>query len=179
MRYSDIICETNLIKNGWREIGKGAYASVYGHSDKNYVLKVFTKADTAYLDFINFTKQHSNKHFPKFGKLMEADGDHWQVRIEKLQTITSQYEKEIKIIGNIIALLKYRSYETILQMATEEEGYDGWQSFITYLDSQPAMKEAIFLLMPILKKHFNDLGNSNFMLRGNVLVFSDPVETIS
>jgi signal peptidase I len=192
MKWSDIITyeaktpqniamnppKTVLIKNGWREIGKGAYASVFEHPNKNYVLKLFSSADTAYMDFVTFVKQHPNEHFPKFGNIVKLNEKYWTVKIETLQPITSNYKKELKIIGDVVALFKYRSYETIVKMIKDEDGYGRWQEFVTYLDKHPSMKDAISTLMPLFRKYFCDLGDSNFMLRGDVIVFTDPVETI-
>ena len=166
----------SLKNDGWREIGKGAYAIVFANpTNRNTILKLFPKTDIAYFDFYKFVKRHPNIHFPNFGKLVKINNDYYSLEIEKLQPITTDYyTKQIKIIENIMYLLTRHSYKEIVTIIKNKDGLEWWQRYIQYMNENPSMKKAILLLSVLYKKHIIDLSINNFMLRDDVIVFTDP-----
>lgn len=77
-------------QQGWSYLGRGMYGIVFGHPDKNYVLKLFN--DKGYSFYLEFIKKHSdNPHVVKIKEII-SDGfginKKWKlVAIEKLNPI--------------------------------------------------------------------------------------------
>lgn len=74
-----------MSKHGFKLLGSGKYASVFGNPKYAYVLKVFMK-DSAYLKWIEFAqKNKSNPYVPKVrGKVLKITPMFYAIRLEKL-----------------------------------------------------------------------------------------------
>lgn len=74
-------------KFGFKLLGAGKYASVYGNDKYPYVIKVFMR-DTAYLKWLAFAKQNQNNPWvPKIrGKVVRIGPTFMAVRLERLET---------------------------------------------------------------------------------------------
>lgn len=70
---------------GFNALGRGKYASVYGHPSYQYVIKVFMK-DAAYLRWLNFCMGHPNNPYctKVRGRVVRIDHNFMAVRLEKL-----------------------------------------------------------------------------------------------
>lgn len=88
--YDDFI--DFLRKKGWSQIGFGSFGTVFGKSNKNYVIKVYHD-DPAYERFLDFIEQNQNDpHIPKINRRIirqpkdsrDSDYDYGVVAIEKL-----------------------------------------------------------------------------------------------
>lgn len=74
-----------MAKFGFKTLGTGKYAAVFGNDKYPYVIKVFMR-DTAYLKWLAFAKQHQNNPWvPKIrGKVVRIGPTFMAVRLEKL-----------------------------------------------------------------------------------------------
>ena len=59
----------DLEKMGWRCIGNGGFANVYGNPNKDYVLKITYNPDPAYAYYVSLIKKLHNKHLPVISDL--------------------------------------------------------------------------------------------------------------
>jgi len=149
-----------LVSNGFTEIGSGMFAAVYGHPGLDYVLKVF-KPDKGYYRFYKLASEHQNNpHFPKFrGKLMQVVKDVYAIRMEKLQKAT-------------ISNLGQRPNEFVRTIDKYLYGNYNKEKFISLEREQPGLLDTLDLLKTTY--HDFDIHDENFMMRGNVVVITDP-----
>lgn len=80
-------------KYGFKPIGTGNYAAVYGHPSYPYVVKVFMK-DTAYLRWLDYAKKNQNNPYvPKVkGKVVRISNNFMAVRLERLTPAPAEME---------------------------------------------------------------------------------------
>lgn len=135
-------------KYGFKILGSGKYASVFGNDKYSYALKVFMK-DSAYLRWMKFCLENkSNPFVPKFrGKVVKISPIIFAIRIEKLE--------------------KYNSAGPFLKE------YNAWKlQPKTYKSSNPDIQEIFDEFGKNLK--LLDLHNDNMMMRGSQEVVIDP-----
>ena len=58
-----------LQKLGWTLLGKGYFSSVYQNPKKNYVLKINSRPDEGYAEYVRIIKKTKNKHFPRISDM--------------------------------------------------------------------------------------------------------------
>jgi hypothetical protein len=133
---------------GFKLLGAGKYASVYGKASYDHVIKVFMK-DSAYLRWIKFAKDHEgNPYVPKVrGKVLKISEYIYAIRLEKLSA------------GN------FGSTEFYTEFAK-------WQRDGSYVSSDPDIQ--VILEEFSKNKKLLDLHGENVMFRGNQLVIVDP-----
>lgn len=80
-------------KYGFKPLGTGNYAAVYGHPSYPFVIKVFMK-DAAYLRWLNYSKKNQdNPYVPKVrGKVVRISDNFMAVRLEKLTPAPAEME---------------------------------------------------------------------------------------
>lgn len=76
-----------LEDNGFEELGRGKFSSVYHKNDANLVVRV--SKDDAWLKFYEFAykNQRKNKHLPRIGKLIQSNDGWYLVFMETLYKI--------------------------------------------------------------------------------------------
>jgi hypothetical protein len=156
--------EQKLFAAGYEKIGTGTWGDVYSKPGDSLVLKLFHPGDQAYTDFVTLALQHQNNpHFPKFhGKMMKVTDDYNAVRMEKLTPNTSKELAEV-----------LEDYLNVLSGAGQ---YVSKTKLWPLLLKNPKLKEACKIIAEkILKTHYLDLQPQNIMMRGNTVVFTDPV----
>ena len=192
---------TELFKKyGWREIRTGAESTVAQHPDKDYVLKIYN-ADSKYNLFVKFVRHNQdNLHLPKFSidiKQLPGDTNFNYVRMEMLQHLPDV----IKPLEPYIAEIYYFMLEAIkhnirpgnwvIAMGSQLRSL-GFKNQGDYTTDPKIIKLAWKIInhkpdaswmnmidnfIADTKSHGIsklDLQSSNFMLRGNVLVLTDP-----
>ena len=162
-----------LKQAGYKKLGQGVYADVYAKPNENTVLKLFNNEDTAYQDFVYVTISNPNPHFPKFkGKMMKVTDDYSAIRMERLTPLpdnseTAAYAKKIS------------HYTTIMQSKAGRAARMDTEEIMRDIDEiekdQPGIKYACAIIGHNLKGEIIDIHNENIMMRGNVLVITDPV----
>lgn len=154
-----------LYNAGYKSLGSGAYGHAFQRKSRpNEILKIFSAYDDAYIDYLEFIRNHqNNKHFPKIiGKPMKITPDYHAVKLEKLEpVIRPDFEPSF-----------YHSIEQYLN------GYDITDRFTeAYIDANPTFKDALDLLIHFQNMHNYewDIHAGNIMWKNNTLVFIDPV----
>ena len=163
----------NILMNaGYEMLGYGIFANVYAKPGENGVLKLFDSEDEAYQKFVYMAMSNPNPHFPKFkGKMMKITDEYYAIRMEKLTPLpdtpdTASYAKKIsayvKLIQNKSGRIRSDADELISDIDEIEK-------------EQPGIKYACNMIGNRFKEEIIDIHNDNIMLRGNILVITDPV----
>lgn len=164
---------TNLKKKGWSVLrdGVGKFGVVLHHRDKDYVIKLFLREDTAYRAFLEMAKGNPNQHFPKiFGNIVDVTHQIAAVRLEPLSPGTRSAIKPV-------AMFKFCHLTGLFMEEFASTGVQD-KDTLAYIESQsPYLKDACVLMATKLLSRFNlDLETkNNVMLRGSTFVYSDPV----
>jgi hypothetical protein len=136
-----------MSKYGFRALGSGKYASVYGNERYPYVIKVFQK-DSAYLRWIKFSLANKNNPYvPKIkGKVVKITPLVYAIRLEKLSP-------------------------TFMSGEFADE-YQQWMRDNSHQAQDPNIQEILNFFAN--NKKLLDLHSENVMKRGNQLVIIDP-----
>lgn len=160
-----------LIQAGYKHLGSGAYANVYHKPGKPYVLKVFTRFDTAYLAYIALVQSQSNIHFPKFyGKLIKVTDSYYAIRTEHLERYDEFADKErsVDVIG------RYLFY--CAHPPRNPDQQEKFEVATKWMEEHASLKEACDIIAEnLLPKFHEDIHRNNIMMRGDVIVLTDPV----
>jgi hypothetical protein len=163
-----------LEKAGYKLIGAGWYADVYAKPDADHILKLFSVTDTAYPKFVNMTIQNPNIHFPKFkGKMMKVNEHYYAIRMEKL----TSFGKTMDILGEIEDYIAgYANYGKSWP-ETDVRGKEVTEEMAQLEKTQPGITKACDLISHLIKSGVAgiDLHPGNLMMRGDTVVFTDPV----
>lgn len=175
-----------LYNNEFRALGSGSFGTVWDNPNLPYVLKVFTDQDRAYIDWINTARQHSdNPHMPHFisTKAMRIVPGVVAVRMEKLTRITREaYE----LLGPINALLtnsmrtRLSPSQIVDHLIAKRKPNDPEptaNSFYAYIQKYPDFIPALDILNQFVNQsgYRLDIHDENIMMRGPIMVFTDPV----
>ena len=170
-----------LAKLGWTPIGKGWYSAVYQHPSYNYVLKVFSHHNKLWMEYFNYALKHQdNPHVPKIrGKLVKLSPNAYAVRMEKLAPVTNEI-----LMKYIDPYWKHISYET--GRLTHFNNRPGYMSDLFDVIFTDENNKFLRRNWPRLVQLYNDIWQEiahkngdfdgyQFMARGNILVWIDPV----
>ena len=175
-----------LYNNGFSALGSGSFGTVWANPKLSYVLKVFTSQDKAYIDWISTAIQHkSNPHMPRFvsPRSFEIVPGVMAVRTEKLGRITREAYELLKPINALIdnSIRTGFSPSKIVEELVRRRGDDAEppkpQSFAAYCEANPEFIPALDIVSEFIKKtgYKPDIHDDNIMMRGDTIVFSDPV----
>lgn len=163
-RPSQAEAEKKLVDAGYEKIGSGTWGNVFSKPGDSLVLKLFHPGDEAYTDFVKLVMQHQNNpHFPKiYGKMMKVTDDYNAIRMEKLTPNSSRALAEL--------------LEDYLNVLGGGGQYVSKSKLWPLLLKNPKLKEACTLIAKnLLNTYYLDLQPQNIMMRGNTIVFTDPV----
>jgi hypothetical protein len=145
-----------MSKFGFKLLGSGKYASVFGNPKYEYVLKVFMK-DSAYLKWIEFAqKNKDNPYVPKVrGKVIKITPMFYAIRLEKLTPYSQRPSLSPKTTGPSFM-----------------QDYYKWQDDKNHKSNDPNVQS----ILDYFQKHkaLLDLHGENMMMRGSQLVIIDP-----
>lgn len=134
-------------KYGFKLLGSGKYASVFGSEKYPYVIKVFMK-DSAYLRWIKFAMDNKNNPYvPKIrGKVIKITPMIYAIRLEKLSPgyLTGKFAEE------------YRKWSMDNNHKSDDKNI---QDILDYFKKN---------------KDLLDIHSENVMMRGDQLVIIDP-----
>ena len=147
--------ESQMLTAGFQKIAAGMYSSIYTKPNINYVIKIF-KNDPGYLKFLEFiSKNKSNIHLPKIGKIQNYDNNEYAIQIEKLNQISeSVYNKTMHIIDIMINYPNNKDYDMLINKFSD--------------------LYTIAMMIKYLSIDNEDLSIDNFMMRNNTPVLIDP-----
>ena len=177
-----------LERFGYKQIGHtdSAFGSVFHKPGDKSVLKIFSKMDYAYSDFVSLAIKHrENPHFPRFSRqVFKIRGTEYDaVKTELLQE--GNY-KLLDVIEHMFIIRKkywdHGRYDwnnlqgmELVDADDEEEYRDKYVQFELANEALVEAFDLIYFNFSINKKIKIDLHSSNFMMRGNTIVIIDPV----
>ena len=174
MRHNEIAVNiwqdyTNkLLDAGYEMIGSGYASEVYAKPGDPSVLKVFDADDYAYRAFHEIALEHrGNPHFPRFGKVARIDDSNMAVVIERLRS----YDGEDRLLDDLKMLIWHF------------QSGQGNGDRLPKVDAQLLDACRIIGIMarnvPTKngrgRKSGIDMKAANVMMRGETLVFIDPI----
>jgi hypothetical protein len=156
-------------------LGDGVYASVFKHpTDPNIAVKVYRK-DIGYERYIDWClKNKRNKYVPKLkgkAKVFKDKSNNYigVVFLEKLVSVSqASYRKFCTYISDSLA----RSAGYVPQYPIDEYDKEDWELVAGYMPDKDLSDLARFL---VSNWEHLDVSISNLMLRGNQVVFTDPL----
>lgn len=131
-------------EHGFKLLGSGKYANVYGNDSYPFVLKVFMK-DSAFFKWMLFCAQNKNNPYcPKFkGKVVTLSDNFFAIRVEKLTPVSyDEYQKLDDILSG--------------RIPPKDEHLE---KIMAYLNAN---------------KNILDMHSENAMMRGKQIVIVDP-----
>jgi hypothetical protein len=170
-----------LSNNGFRPLGSGSFGTVWDNYKLSYVLKVFSDTDIAYIEWIKASIQHKdNPHMPHFvsPRAVRIVPGVVAIRTEKLTRISEDAYMMLKPMN---AVIEVATIERISPSEVITRRGDSWSSrfipFIEYCKKYPDFIPALDIVYEVvMRPGFRpDLHDENIMMRGSVIVFSDPV----
>lgn len=173
-----------VLKNaGYRQIGKGSFSRVWAKPGDPYVLKLFEPSDQAYLAFITLAQKIPNKHFPVFrGRPVSVTQDYMAVRVERLAPPSYRSENLIMQCADYLEALEANAHFKNYRPQTVDlvkSRNDYMKTSKIFKRSYPDLAQAIDLIYTHVTKGnpdmMNDIDVRNTGIRGNDLVFIDPV----
>lgn len=151
-----------LEKTGWTPLAAGSYARVLTNPKYPYVLKLFHSSDKGYPYFVETVRTHKNIHFPVFrGNMIRISAQYYAIRMEKLtHSYKYGYREIAKTVEDYIIQNPSTRGEKIMELEK----------------TQPGLIRACDILHDVaVERDLNvDVHSHNIMLRGNVLVITDP-----
>lgn len=142
-----------LAASGYECLGGGSFGDVFYKSGADYVLKLFTNDDRAYIAFVKLAVANPNKYFPKFhGSLIRVNDRYSAIRMEYLEPLKGDFWYDI---------YQYIHY-----------GRDETEEFMYNKELSAACD---LIKNKLLDGFFLDIKGSNIMRRGNTPVITDPV----
>jgi len=173
---------TRILYNaGYEQVGEGYYAEVFARPDDKYVLKLFDYRDAQYRKFVAMAMNNRNPHYPQFrGKLIKVAAEYYAVRMEMLSPLSNTGAGWNSKSDVIRAITRYcweywnescaPSAQKLLNPTSPEITIDELEKH------QPGIKQACKNIVDILSNiNQLDIHGDNVMMRGNVLVITDPV----
>ena len=158
-----------LIKNGWRCLGSGAFASAYGHKDHDVVMKIgHIENNEAYLDFVAELQQA-----PRHENLPRIYGITRFVNSAKVKSDDRVDEYFVVIMEKLDESRKYRHGEDRKSKAFRK-WYDGIKSKVWDRDDSDPLV-ALINRAKGRGDHTTDMHYGNVMFRGDVPVITDPI----
>ena len=160
----------NLVKNGSSVVGEGAFSLVFNHPEYNNLVIKVVKKDARYLEFARFCHKHPrNPWLPRVMSIKELPFD--DSRQSYIAVLEKLSKPKVSDVQRMIIELKHEydlKYTDVHHWFTRE----GWRQVGSqHLDPD------FCNVASYLKHHYKelDLSVSNFMARGQQLVFNDPV----
>jgi len=160
-----------LAKAGYKELGQGHFANLWIKPGQPLALKLYNIIDHAYESFVKLAQTHPNQHFPTFrGRPIGVNDQYAAVRVELLDPPSPSHTPLIRQCGKYLEAVQLLS----------EKPETNQKKFIQQFRSQhPTLAEAINLIFEYIMQGnpnmLNDIDFDNTRLRGNTIVFIDPV----
>jgi len=176
--------KTVLTDQGFSPLGSGSFATVWAHPKLDYVLKTFNANDSSYRAWLSvcFANQN-NPSFPRIisRQLVPVVPGVVAVRLEKLAELSGPAERVVTEAGYFID-------ECTIDTEQPPQTFRGMQlrfsklktsypAFFEYARAHRGVLVAVWNIIELINHGpgVNDLGEGNVMMRGNELVFTDPV----
>lgn len=152
--YSRVCKELNGVLN---QVGKGSYGTVFGLTE-NQVLKIYQKHDLAYLTFLKTAKERNSVHFPG----IYEQGHYRRFRyviLERVEAYTPLWgcpEAHIRSLRDEFTARAFGSVEASERLPE-------------------TIRQALAIIAPLGEFFGLDIWRRNLGVRGEQLIFLDPV----
>ena len=174
--YTDV-----LQQKGFAALGSGSFATAWAHPDLDYVLKTFKASDTSYLEWLAACRSNQQNPFiPRFisPKPVQVVPGILAIRMEKLTHASAAAKPILDKLEDVINEVTIEadqptsSTRTISRIIKES-----YPALADYAAANKGLIPAISLIADIINNGsgVNDLNVSNIMMRGQQMVFTDPV----
>lgn len=160
-----------LLDLDYTKLGEGGFGTVFQHPCFDNVAVKVVKQDRAYRKFASFCIENPhNPWLPRIASVKSIKLDDanlaYVVFMEKLQPVTPAYVAQLK-------QAMQSKYGLRLWSDTQWFNRASWRAIATHKDTPPDFAELAAYFATNLNNI--DLVPSNFMRRGNQLVFNDPM----
>lgn len=175
-----------LRKNGWKKLGNGSFAAVFGKPGLSYVIKVPFYRDRPWMKYAEYCMTHrNNPHVMKVSFLKEETSTHFFIAaIERLKNFPNyggmsmaDYAVDyIEQLSNghkpkeIMQRIEKRAKEMLGHTGTMNKQESNWLLKVL-MPQIPALAKVVMDLKNI--DHL-DLHQGNIMMRGKTIVIIDP-----
>ena len=171
-----------MINHDFFPMGSGGFATVWEHPKLSYVLKVFTSDDIAYSEWITTARQHKNNpHMPQFisPRLMRVAPGVMAIRTERLTQIDQKVNAMLPAIDVLVvtATIDKRDPSEIIATALSGSGLSSrFTPLLDYCKVYPEFLSALDIVCKFARRpgFRPDIHDENIMMRGPVIVFTDP-----
>lgn len=171
-----------LYTNGFRPLGSGTFGTVWEHPKLSYVLKVFTSDDIVYSEWITTARQHKNNpHMPQFisPRLMRVAPGVMAIRTERLTQIDQKVNAMLPAIDVLVetATIDKRDPSEIIATALSGSGLSSrFTPLLDYCKVYTEFLPALDIVCKFARRpgFRPDIHDENIMMRGPVIVFTDP-----
>lgn len=168
--------QKRLEECGYRKIGRGAYATVWGAPGVDHVYKIgLTDENEGYLRFLTAVRQSKepNPYLPNVEAVQFVEG-----KVSSLNAFVAKLERLEELSMNEMDLAAH-----LLDFVTiQAEGRNSKEQFrrvnrLGFVSFDNAFLKAIELIFNIIRKNCvePDLHGGNVMRRGRQLVITDPI----
>lgn len=171
-KLADRSVKSRLRTCGFKKIGAGCYASVYGAPGADHVYKVGDLHDNeGYLAYLKVVHRNGkNPFFPRIHALQyvtgrDMDGDVFVVKMERLKPLTN---REVYAMDDIAGVM--------VDLQDTQSKLDTIHG-LGMIRVDRTFREAIIAIARAARRNFShlDLHGGNFMRRGSQLVITDPL----
>lgn len=158
-----------LMLKGVKSLGRGAYARVFQHPSQEHVaVKVLIKPDPDYVQYAEIAMKTKNPWFPRVHAISQVQYKRGANNILFMEKLRKASNDDIrlatqKIVAGISSLSQFTSFVNFSP--------NTWKR-VSRRTTDPKVKE---LADVMVKLNCGDFHNANVMMRGNQLVFTDPV----
>jgi hypothetical protein len=168
--------------HGFTPIGKGSFATVWEHPNFNYVVKTFNARNTAFLQWFKAALSNQNNPFiPKYlsAKPLRIAPGVLGVKMERLAPTSGSAATIIELTDELIEdFVQSGKEESIGFFGIQQEMQKHYPQLVSFAKANDGYTQAVAAILNIIVNGagVNDLSNpKNAMMRGNQLVFTDPV----
>lgn len=161
-----------LRKDGWAEVGSGAYAKVFAKDD--YVIKVAMDSPN-YEEYLSYVlANQDNPHVPKIVSVHR-----YHLKKGDFRPKEYSWEEDTGLTAVVVKMekLKYKGWDSDVGISDRLEkaaGYNPWDES-EYAPLSKDEETLVDILRHIWKGRGSDLGGPNLLFRGNTYVVTDPV----
>lgn len=151
--------------------GPASFAKVWKKPNESWVLKLFTNRDEGFLAFLNLIQNYPSPHWPVIrGRPVKINNEYSAVRTELLTPPPPGTWKYIEQCGNYLGALQ------LFDQTKDANLIDEIMAFRQQNKPMAALLSVLY--QKIIKSNpnmMNDIDVRNSGMRGNVIVFFDPI----